>query len=286
MEHIVQLFRSRATRGLRGDHATSPPRTSVVIVISLFLATLLTGCSWYPLTKHQRKGSSAEKIDQTSEVSWESAGIAVGGVVLGPEAPLDHLCGIPVPYHEFDYGEQSDMWAYYLYSALDKHSEKTTIYTWPTVRDQVPDSTTGKLHEVFAHMGVLRPERLQPFLESFPLADFLVIARVDYIFLEHRTRQASGLHSSIGRTIEVTLECYDLHTGKSVWRSTKKKHSNGKKLGPIDDSENRAMVHKMDDGDVDVGVPGTSVSAPTLDEMIPKCINSLVASMLGSKSSF
>jgi len=272
LEHIVQLFRSRATRGLRGDHATSPPRTSVVIVISLFLATLLTGCSWYPLTKHQRKGSSAEKIDQTSEVSWESAGIAVGGVVLGPEAPLDHLCGIPVPYHEFDYGEQSDMWAYYLY--------------WPTVRDQVPDSTTGKLHEVFAHMGVLRPERLQPFLESFPLADFLVIARVDYIFLEHRTRQASGLHSSIGRTIEVTLECYDLHTGKSVWRSTKKKHSNGKKLGPIDDSENRAMVHKMDDGDVDVGVPGTSVSAPTLDEMIPKCINSLVASMLGSKSSF
>ena len=257
---------------------TIPCRAMVGLLVAM---TLATGCSFRELAKHERTGSSANPQFIFNGTPMEQSEIIIGGVVLGSRARLDKLCAVDPGITEGDVLAQADGWSHNLRAPLIVVSDRVTVWPWPEVRDRVPESELVATLEVFASGGILRPNRLAPIQAAFPTADHLVIARVDYNLMEDRSLiQASGLRGSIGRTIEVTLECYDLKTATSAWRVTKRRHNFGKHLTQDNPDEHHVSVLRDTEGNVDLEVPGVTASAPGLEDMIAETIDVLVLRLL------
>ena len=253
------------------------------LAVALLMAALSAGCSYRPLAKHERMGSSKDKVRELDSGSLDSCRVAVGGVILSRYAAIDRFCGVDIPPAEFDYRAQADLWSHHLSMPLQGYAPRFSTWAWPTVTTIVPEEPMAEVHELFASLAILRPDRLALLHEAMPEIDFLVIARIDYNLLEDRSLiQGSGLRGSIGRTIEVTLECYDLRTGESVWRSTDKSHAFGDNVKSAAEDNSRVNVMRPDGGGTEVGIEGVTVSAPALDGMLRNSLDSLVSSMVRS----
>lgn len=245
---------------------------------ALLLAVAVAGgCSYRELADTRRAGSSAHNLRDMERSSLEGAQVVVGGVVLGAYAPLDDLCGVDPGITAEDYLAQADAWSHCLHTALAAHADHFSIWPWPEVRDRVSPTDLATTLKVFAGLAVLRADRLSPVREAFPQADFLLIARVDYNVLEDRSlTQASGLSGSIGRTVEITLECYDLESLSPVWRTTQREHDFGKHIGLEGGQDPHTRVRRLENGQTNVEVPGITASAPLLEDMIGGTLRKLV----------
>lgn len=257
-------------------------RAHAAIGIAVMMA-MAAGCSYRELAAHERTGTSARPLIAFKGAPVAKLDIVIGGVVLGSGARLDDLCGVDPALTESDLLAQADAWSRILLDAMTAGPEKVSVWPWAEVRNRLAAGEIEAYLGVFASGGVLRPERLAPVRAAFPSATHLAVARVDYNLLEDRSLiQASGLRGSIGRTIEVTLDCYELDPGTSAWRATRRVHDFGKHLKGDNPDDHHVRVRRDSGGNVDVEVPGVTASAPRLEDMIADAVDALVMRMLAA----
>ena len=150
--------------------------------------------------------------------------VALGGVTVAPTvggalAPADELDAAEAFYRAF-LGSRPD------------------LIPWPVelVGEQVGAASLQALVGEYGRLGRLRPDQVQPLLAELDGCRFLALARLTEDAIESRSLSRDGFDPVRGdpeaeqtspwsmtvsteRTVKVTLEIFDLRSGRSVWRA-------------------------------------------------------------------
>lgn len=208
--------------------------TSFVPAAAIALAIVLAGCAGRVQTVHETAGFTRTEL--------AAGGVAVGGVVLSARlaaAPAAELPeGVPVD----DVLAQADAWAGALYGALLDAGAGGTVWPWTAVRDACQDSALATVLVAFARGGLPRPDQVTALAGDLAQVRYLALARVDdertelrgdpeAALRQQRIRDGREPHANARdnglttrRTMTVTLDVYDLATGRSVWTATAERH--------------------------------------------------------------
>ncbi len=277
-------------RTVRNSFCTGWPAGAV-----LFLLTL-GGCGGGATNDYQ-----AAAYDPLAR---DGARYAVGGFVLGPQAELERQSELGAAYRNSDVGVQTDAWAPSLYGALLSGRTGLEVWSWPAVRDNVPADEITALQLAYAAGETLPPAQFSRLAADLPGITYLVLARLDRNEVEigsnapgslgsqvvDDSRDPHGVTDSMARTIKtrrtvvVSLDVYDLRTGRSVWSG----HTDRKKTelySPEDRDEGAELVvtpSEEEGGAPEIRVKGASLAMPELEELLADACVGLVGSLFGT----
>ena len=242
-----------------------------------------TGCSLFvPKHRYDRVGTAGESVAKKNVAAGDSLVLAVGGFVAGPQAHWDQFVGVPESeLPEFGVLAQSRFWAHHVTTALRTRAARgDEVIGWSTLVDAVPTKTLTDILVVFASGGEVRANRIRDLHQDLPRARYLVLGRLDYNFAEYRGASSAGMRGSLGRSIDVTLECYDLRDGQAVWRRSRQAFRTGGVGVEVREEDSHAILMPRNNGNRDVGITGTTVDTPDLDEMITAVVGKLASQLL------
>jgi hypothetical protein len=206
-------------------------RTLVLVLLPLLL---LAGCAGRVRTVHESEGFSHEQL---------AAGrLAVGGVVLAARAAADPSAAVPDGLPAGDVLAQAEAWSTSLFGGLLAADPALPSWPYGAVAGACPDSVLAFVLMDFARGGVVKPERLVPVAAALPEIGYLALARVEEddltlhegaeaVMRDQRTRDGRDPHDAqldrslkVRRAVTVTMDVYDLATGRSVWTATVTRH--------------------------------------------------------------
>ena len=203
--------------------------------------------------------------------------MAVGGFVASTRLLADYPTEKDAP-PAGDLLAQSDAWAPLLYAAFLAEVPQLTVWPWPTVQGVLTDSTLVDDLAIFARGGLLRPAQLEPMARALPGVRYLALARLDgneislhepagSVTRNQRDHDGRDLHTNEGvvslttrRRVTVTLDLYDLQTGRSLWAATVR--HDAKELYNPDEAQPAAR-DTVQAGDPYIRVEGTPQQAPS-----------------------
>jgi len=269
---------------------------------TLVLATLiLAGC-----TSTGGKVETAYTEPDFSTADLREGSLAIGGVVLGDKVEVDAHAGIPAMFSTDD---QSLEWGPALAAGVMTKAPDVTLMSYVAVRDQVPAGFLANIQGTYARRGLIKPEALTRVAENLPGTNWLLLARVDASILEgesvyegkstqggqsvnsgssdqtdlgtlpHETGEVErevGMFGTVGRTVRMTLDIYDLRQQRSVWTGSVERHHKAPG-GPRTADEDRKL--QLDDSGATPVVAGSSLAAPALEPVVADCCQDLSGSL-------
>ena len=239
------------------------------------------------------------------------ANVAVGGVVMAADIPVDGCADLPDTDFAGNHLAQADRWSYALYSELTSAGAGREVWGWPAVRSLLGEEERTRLLDSYARDGHLDPDILSILNESLPGVDYLCLARVGDTQLERLVQfpgtvvtirladpaaawdridlepgdpiaaaatdyEKSRQYGVLGRTIWMTLDFYDLKAGYSV--ATVKACINLDTTWWMEEPQSqqaRSLVYEENTEPV-IKAAGSTRYAPPLGDTISACIGSLV----------
>lgn len=231
--------------------------------------------------------------------------LALGGIVangrvrIEPEDPVAFDREIPNPYAE------ADRWARYLETSFLVQAPELDRWAWPAVADQVDPVLMTSLFRDYRRGGALRREQLRQLGAELPGTRFLLLARIDEnnLSLESGGALAPFPSSSSGlgkaadpdvprpldrggysqrRTIRLSMELYDLETGRSIWTAAVRRDRDELLDGDAAGQPPSVRVRKDPATESGVLIDGRGGlgGGPTLEDLLPEACDALVAELL------
>jgi|GEM_PF-6076435 len=277
-------------------------KMSVTLVL---LVLALAGCS-----STGGKVETAYTEPDFSPADLREGSLAIGGVVLGDKVDIDAHAGIPAMFSNDD---QSLEWSPALAVGVMTKAPEVRLLSYAAVRDQVPAGFLANIQGTYARRGLIKPEALSRVAENLPGTHWLLLARVDASILEGESvyegsstqggratrvddngelqtrpnetgevEREVGMFGTVGRTVTMTLDIYDLRNQRSVWTGNVTRHHKAPG-GPRTDAAERKL--QLDEAGATPVVAGSSLAAPALGPVVSDCCQDLAGIMVEEKKS-
>jgi hypothetical protein len=268
-------------------------------LILLLLATLLgVAACGQPEVRFQSEGFPFEVILES--------GVATGGLVLNDRLVFEDTDMAESPdWISGPYGE-ADHWSHHLETACLLQAPELNRWAWPTVADQVDSTVMTELFQAYKRGSILKEQPLLRLGAELPATRFLLLARIDENDLSLHSNGAvsppineetSGLGKvwvpqdpqplerrgySQRRTVRVSMELYNLETGRSVWSASVSKNSDRMLDGSSGAEPPAVRVSRDPDAESGIQILGHGglSGGPTLEELLPDACEALVAELM------
>ena len=247
------------------------------------------------------KVANTYKAEGYDPLAADGARYAVGGFVLGARAQLDRQAEYGTAAENADRGRQTDAWAPLLYGPLSAGRSDLIVWPWPAVRDNLPADGITALQEAYARGSVLPAGLVTALAADLPEVTYLVLARIDRNEIEigENMPTATGVQpNSDGRepydatsqmtrtiktrrTVAVTLDVFELSSGRSVWTGTAERnqtdlYSSNEKSG----GDDLVVTPATEAGaPPEIRVKGASLDMPDLDGVLAEACAALVGNL-------
>lgn len=289
--------------------ATSKHRRSAAYVALVFLAAWSTGCAVQTLEHDTRYME-----DDFTLADLASDRVAVGGVVLAPDVPVDACADLPSGDFPANHLAQADQWSAALEAELHQAGIGEVVWGWPVVRTFLSERDLAALLGNYAADGRLDGGILVRLAAELPDVDILCLARVDGNRLERmgqfnqapvafRFADPAGAWDRIdlvpsprgdpnvavatghdkyrprgivGRTVRLTLDFYDLRAGRSVATVNVSVNLDTTRWQQPPGDREAVLVRSPSPASPLVQVAGTTSYAPPLCETISACLGNIV----------
>ncbi len=231
----------------------------------------------------------------------DGAKYAVGGFVLSEVANRQQGDEGEVSAHHGDHRQQTDAWSPLLYGPLLSQRSGLDVWSWSALRDNVPDASIDKLHRVYARAEPLSSNLVTAVADDLPNISYLVLARVDRNDIHiaelsqaiHTTDITAKVDEELGvpgtllnpvktrRTVVVTVDVFDLSTGRSVWTGTVQR-SKAELVGPesVLQQEDLVVIPATEEGEApEIKLRGASLKMPDLENLLAAACGALVGDL-------
>ncbi len=223
------------------------------------------------------------------------APVAIGGFVTSSRLLADPSQEAPGPMDTGDHLAQSDAWSPLLYGQFLTHASAVNVWPWSQVESRVAVAPLAAAHGALARGGLLRDAQLADIAAALPEVRYLALARLDgnEVTLHSSTEQAArtswerdGVENdeardrslSTRRRVTVTLDLYDLATGRSVWTATVEQVAT--ELYNFEKAEAGKRVGASGTTTPGITVQGTPRQGPPLDGVLEKACGRLVERLM------
>jgi hypothetical protein len=253
----------------------------------LLCAMMVPGCAGKVETIH-----TAADFDPAA---LETGIVALGGFVVATRLATDPAQEPPTGVAVDDPLAQSDAWSPLLYGRFLTDAPRVRTWPWSQVSGRVEPAHLAEAHAMIARGGVLRRDQLDELAAELPEVRYLAFARLDRneVELQPSTEQAARTSwereelendtqirdrsLTARRTVAVTLDLYDLRTGRSVWTTTASVEAG--ELYNFEEAQATEATGELADNPA-VRVRGTPRQGPALDGVLEKACGKLVESLL------
>jgi hypothetical protein len=253
-------------------------------------------------------GGCGGKVEQTHRAAGydplaaDGMKYAVGGFVLGAGVEVVPETGdAPLSGFADDPAAQSDAWAPALYGPLLAMRGGRDVWDWSALRDNIPTDEITALQTAIARGEVPAAGSLAKVAGDLPDITYLAVARLDRNEIMVSNTAPTGLRTDqsdpggdvgapsnsllgtvrIRRTVEVTLEVFDLRGGRSVWRgSVERQRTELLSSKSITESEDLVVIPPTGEDELpEIRVKGTALAAPALEDLLAEACEALVGNL-------
>ncbi|MFT7700139.1 MAG: hypothetical protein ACI8S7_001979 [Candidatus Krumholzibacteriia bacterium] len=260
-------------------------------MVVLFLLAI-SGCSGKVSRLHY-----AEDFDPLAN---DDAKYAIGGFVLSTLAELDRQAEIGTDEQIASLRFQTDTWAPAIYGPFLAGRRGIDVWSWSALRENIPADTITQVQLDFSRGEVVQPSLLKLVAADLPDITYLVLARIDENEVSI-SRSLPDVNNRIGldnndarppadslgntaksrRTVKMTLEVYDLRSGRSVWRGDVKREITELLAGDamIENQDLVVTPSEEEDGLPEIEVNSASVKFPLLDNVLADACAALVSDL-------
>lgn len=261
--------------------------------MSAILFLFLAGCA-----SRMKQLHHAEGFDPLAE---NGARYAIGGFVMRAGEELDSEAKVDPAVRRGEVLAQTDAWAPTLYGAMLAGRPGLEVWSWPAVRDNIPADAITELQQAHAEGSLLPPDRFKLLAGDLPGITYLVLARLDRNEVEIGSNMPGGTGSPIAdesrdphgegdslvhtvktrRKVTVTLDVYDLRSGRSVWSAqVERQKTELYSPGPRDKREDLVVTPSTaEGGEPTIRVKGASLAMPELEAVLGDACNELVGKL-------
>ncbi len=262
--------------------------TAFPLTLILFLF-LLGGCG---------KVANIHHDADYDPMARDGAKYAVGGFVLGAQAELDRQAEIGTPDQNADPRYQTETWAPVLYGPMLTRRDDLEVWAWTALRENIPVDTITAVQTAYARGSVMPPAMFTQVAGDLPDITYLVLARIDRNDIEIGSNTPANLgnqaaiesrdpHTVVDqmtrtiktrRTVAVSLDVYDLRSGRSVWSSSVERNLTELYSADNEDTgEELVVTPAVEEGDLpEIMVKGASLAMPALDDVLAVACAALV----------
>ena len=231
----------------------------------------------------------------------DGAKYAVGGFVLDTRLELDRQAEIGTAAENSDPRYQTDTWAPLLAGPLLAGREGLDVWAWSALRDNIPADAIAAVQTAYARGSVLPPEMFMPVARDLPEVTYLVLARIESNDIEIGANTPTALGNQLAnesrdphaetdmmarsiktrRTVGVSMDVYDLRTGRSVWRgSVTREKTELYSASDQDIGAELVVTPATEEGAApEIEVKGASLAMPELSDVLDEACAALVAEL-------
>ena len=244
------------------------------------------------------KVSSVQYAADFDPLAADEAKYAVGGFVLGEKAEQKNDDDGETLSEHGDHRAQTDAWSALLYGPFLVARAGQNVWSWSALADNIPADAIAGVHQAYAVGGVMPQELLTALKGDLPDITYLVLARVDRneisISEMAPASHSDGLDSDGGnvpatpsslrhpvktrRTVAVTMDVYDLHTGLSAWTGSVERVKT-ELVGPdtVQKREDLVVTPAAEEGaPPEIRLKGPSLEMPDLEDLLAEASAALV----------